>query len=142
MSGEYPWIPIGPHQIRFEPPDTARFVAVGYFKPDEARKYLKTIYDFADNHGHFYLLLDCERGTSGMPPEGRKILTDVPRPYPFHGIIGYNASFGMRVITTTVIKAGRLLFPDKFPFPLAFFATEQEAIAQRDAWRSERAAKK
>lgn len=141
MSGEHPWIPIGPHQIRFEPPDTARFLGIGAFTPNEARKYLHTIYDFGDHHGNFYLLLDCERTTSGMSPEVRKILTDVPRPYPFHGIIGYNASFSMRVITTTVVKAGRLLFPDKFPFPLAFLATEQEATAQRNAWRSERAAK-
>lgn len=142
MSDEQPWISIGAHQIRFEAPDTVRFVGVGFFTPAEARKYLDTIYDMSDRHGNLYLLLDCERATSGMPPEARKILTNVPRPYPFYGIAGYNASFSMRVITTTVIKAGRLLFPEKFPFPLAFFSGEQEALAQRDTWRAQRAAKK
>lgn len=138
MHSEQEWVYFGQHKIRFEPPDNVRFVGVGFFTLEAAQSYLDFIFATADQHGNVYLLLDCARTTAGMPPEVRTLLTRPPRPYPFHGIAAYNANFTMRVIITMVIKAGTLLFPSKFAFPVAFFASEQEAAAQVRAWRASR----
>jgi hypothetical protein len=85
-----------------------------------------------EQNGRMFLLADM------------RVVTEIPRHVRHFGekaLIRYSglaligASFPVRVATSMVIRAARLLDKDRFDFPLAFFKTEAEGLA----WLRERA---
>ncbi len=117
------------HEYRFFPPNRCAFVLRGVLEEDDAVAYTKFIYHHADQ---FNTLLDAtfEITTLGRVTAGaRTHFMSVTRSYPLRRIGFIGASFSIKMMVTMLIRAGRVVAPDKWGFDFEFVSTIQEAEA-------------
>ncbi|MDI1477951.1 hypothetical protein [Polyangium sp. y55x31] len=125
---------VGRNEVRWEPPDLVRITFRGVTTTADSLR-MTEIYDAIDERaGHFYVLVDG-REVEALEPGARAAWLDRDKPYPIRHLVSFGATFSMRALVMTIYRAGRILAPSRFTFPLEFKATEQEARARIDELR-------
>jgi hypothetical protein len=125
------------HELRYSPPDLLDLSIRGPFTPADSARFLEVVFDTGSQKGPFFLRCDV-RGMTEVPSQSRALLSRIERPYPYLGIAFVGASFPMRVIIDTILRAGNLLVPTYFGFPFAFHADWDAAGAWIARVRGER----
>jgi len=121
-------IELGAHRLRWSPPDLLDLVIRGVFGPKEAAEFLRVVFETGDKYGKFFLRCDV-RAMTEVPPQSRALLSRLDRPYPYRGIALVGASFPMRILIDTILRAGRTLGPRYFGFPATFHEDWESAGA-------------
>jgi hypothetical protein len=116
----------GSHRFWMEAPDLLCMTMHGDLHLPAAEAYMRLVEELGERYGTFVFLVDM-RDIGDIGPGVRSRLARVGRPYPYRAIAVYGASFAVRILSTTIIKAGRGLAPFAFPFEVGFFRTEHEA---------------
>jgi hypothetical protein len=88
----------------------------------------QTVLNAGDRLGLMGALVNLD-GLADFDTGARAHFARAERPYPYYAVAFYGGSFGARMLVTTVLRAGRLIAPEKFPFEFELFKTEQEARA-------------
>jgi hypothetical protein len=126
---------IGPHRVKFEPPDIIHIVADG----DVDAPHVAAMFDAVDEAfrlGTPYVLRDARRG--GAPTRNaRAYVTKDNRIQRLAGVVSYGASFHVRIVSTMVDKALQVLRPNSPR--ILFFDTYEQGRAWIDADRIQRA---
>lgn len=117
------------HEFRFIPPNRCNFLMIGTFVEADVHAYVEFLNQHADRH---QILFDAifdisrlERLTEGA----RSAFMSITRPFPLNRVALVGASFSIRVMSSMVIRAGRLVAPDKWAFAYEFFSTIDDAEA-------------
>ncbi|UQA55806.1 STAS/SEC14 domain-containing protein [Polyangium aurulentum] len=121
------WI-CGQQRVWVEAPDLVRLELHGIFALPDVDAYMPIIFELGDRLGPFTILVDM-RDLKSIPAATRKRITNSERMYPYRACAVYGASFTLGVMVTMTFKAGRMLMPSTFPFPVAVFEGEGEARA-------------
>lgn len=130
MTDEIPSIVMSnQHEFRFSPPRRFVFTLVGALTEEDTVAYLNFMFDHADRHNvrcsALYDLSRFERLTDGA----RTRLMRVDRAFPLTHLAVVGTSFTIRVVCAMLIRAGKLVAPEKWGFHTEFFATKAEAQA-------------
>jgi hypothetical protein len=139
MTDEVPDVVVSnQHEYRFMPPDRCAFVLRGPFEEGDAAAYTQFIYQHADRLNTLlcatYDISKLTRLTDGA----RSHLMGVRRAFPLKRIALIGASFSTRMMATMVIRAGRMVAPDKWGFEYEFFPSPDEAETWLENPRSKR----
>ncbi len=117
------------NEFRFIPPNRCKFDMIGTFAEADVHAYVEFLYQHADRHqvlfDAIYDISRLDRLTDGA----RKAFMSITRPFPLHRVALVGASFSIRVMTAMVIRAGRMIAPDKWAFEYEFVSTIHEAEA-------------
>jgi hypothetical protein len=127
MSEREEWF-FGQQRVWVEAPDLVRLTLRGTFELTEAEAYMPIAFRLGERLGPFALLLDM-RDLEAVSSAARRRLSFMERAYPYRACAIYGASFALGVMVTMTFKAGRILMPSAFTFPLALFKNETEARA-------------
>lgn len=126
------------HEYRFMPPDRCAFVLCGAFEESDAAAYTQFIYQHAD-HNNTLLIATYDISKLARLTDGaRSHLMGVRRAFPLKRIALIGASFSTRMMATMIIRAGRVVAPDKWGFEYEFFAAPDDAEAWLENPRSKR----
>jgi hypothetical protein len=126
---------IGPHRIKFEPPDIIHIVTHG----DVDAAHVAAMFDVVNDAFRLptpYILRDA-RGGGAPTRAARAFVTKDSRVQRLAGIVSYGASFHVGIASAMVDKALRVLRPDSPR--ILFFDTCDEARAWIEADRMGRA---
>ncbi|MBK9258931.1 MAG: hypothetical protein IPM54_03770 [Polyangiaceae bacterium] len=130
---------VGTHEFRFVPPDQIHFVMRGEFKGAHVDPY----FDFVFSHGEstgglLYSVYDLSEFTRATE-SGRKRVINPGRLYPYAALAVIGASFSTRTVAKMILRAGKLVAPKHFNFPIKFVSTMDDAQAWFDELRRKRA---
>ena len=123
---------VGPHGFQVEHENLVRLVFGERVTGPEAARILEIIYELGDRLGDLRMLVDL-RQLKDFDAGARSKMARAERRYPYRATALFGGSFGSRMLITTMIRAGRLIFPRSFEFEFQFVATEAEARAFLDA---------
>jgi hypothetical protein len=131
------WKPFGSHMHRFEPPDLYFTRMNGEVSEDDVRTQFEAIRTLSKRTGHNILWLSDVRKMGSFTPEARRVVAEETRKDALAGVrasAAVGASFTTRVLLTLLLRAIRMLRPDKHR-PWTFVETEAEARAFLDEQR-------
>lgn len=124
---------IGPHRMRFEPPDTVQMFTNGVIEPEDFEQFFQLAMQLSPDRPIF-MLRDAREGVLG--PKTRARIIELAQPSRVGGVVNYGASFHTRVVVTMLLKAVRA-FKNATP-DVAFVETEQDARAWIEGQRKKR----
>jgi hypothetical protein len=128
---------IGPHRVRFEPPDLLCVSCNGDFEPEHMRALYDLVGRYAAGPGYVHMLNDMTRlGVVG--PETRKFAAQDPNAQKVLAMACVGASFSLRVSVTMVTKAMQI-FAGRVSTVVEFFKDEAAARAWLVEQRARRA---
>ncbi len=133
MSGE--WHAIGTHSVRFETPDIVHMRVVGDLGNDQVRHLLGMFDESSKNAGGLFSIIDISK--AGRPNldilKSNDIVEQMQR---YRAFVYYNAQFSHRTVLEIVKKITRAFRLSLHTMPLVAFATEAEAYAWIEQFRT------
>lgn len=127
---------VGAHEFRFIPPNQVHFVMRGEFTDADCIAYVNFASKCTPEGGGlmygFYDLTQLGRVADGA----RKRVVDVQRPYQYGGMAVMVSTFSARVLVGMIMRAGRIISPDRLSYPYKFVSSIDEAQAWFDELRS------
>lgn len=130
-------IPIGPHRAWIEPPDIFVTHWHGEVHADEMLAMYVELEAFSKSCSHI-LALNILNDTPTLGREAREVASHDPRNRHFQAMAMVGAGFHVRIITTMMIKAARLLHVSDNK-EVAFVSTADEGRAWLAKYRESRA---
>ena len=126
------------HEFRFIPPRRVSFVMRGTFEEEHALAYKEFLSRQVDRYGEpLDGLFDLSALTT-ITSSARKRIGEQSRTLLFRDIAIVGASFSIRTVSSMLMRAGRIIAPQKTPQNVNFFATMDEANSWFDELRSKR----
>lgn len=118
---------IGPHEFKFVLPDEVHITVHGDFEPDHFDAHLVYLQKIARLcGGGVYCVVDA-RNVGRMTEALRKRMVAASNGYPYLACAVIGAVGTTRVVFDMVAKAGRVLAPKAFQFPIRFFPDVESA---------------
>ena len=123
---------IGPHVVRFEPPDICVVRFGETLTAEEGRAIFEEELRVAEEHGPIFVLADF-RGVRTITAEARKLSAELSSPPQILGVSNFGVTFQVRVLAKLVISLRRLA---RKPIDGLLQMSSNEAEAR--AWIAER----
>ena len=131
-------INVGAHEFQFIPPHRVTFVMRGTFEEEHAKAYKNFLSMQVDRCGEpLEGLFDLSALTT-ITSSARRRIGEQSRILLFRAVAIVGASFSIRIVSTMLMRAGKIIAPQKTPTNVHFCATADEANAWFDELRSKR----
>lgn len=132
---------VGAHEFRFIPPDQMHF----YMRGDLDDAHCIAFVDFTARHtpeGGGLMYAFCDLTQLGRVADGaRRRVVNVQRPYQYGGMAVMVSTFSARVLVGMIMRAGKIIAPERLSYPYKFVSSLDEANTWfDDLRRSEREA--
>lgn len=114
----------GPQKLVFAPPRYGYLELGDPLIVEDALDLIQRLNELLEKHGGLYILVNM-RAVKEFSREIRQLAEKAPSGYAAVAIVG--TSFPIRVTTSMVLRAARLLKPESMPYPVEFFANEADA---------------
>lgn len=124
---------IGNHVIRVEG-GVLLVLFKGRVSTKDAVLFQEHVLSAGDRFGVLAALVELD-GLVDFDTGARAQFARVERQYPFYAVAFYGGTFASRVLVTTILRAGKLIAPARFPFAFDVFPTAPEARAFVEAAR-------
>ena len=124
---------VGPHELRFRPPDRLYMTMRGIIDASHIEAQNMHLRAYAKRYGRPLRAICDMAQVQEIPAEARKVAVQMNHEYPYAGLAIVGASFAIRTIASTLVRAGQILAPHHFKFPIFFAKTPAEA----EAWLAE-----
>lgn len=129
---------VGAHEFQFVPPHRISFIMRGTFEQEHAKAYVEFLSMHVDRCGEpLDGLFDLSALTT-ISSGARKQLGQQSSTLLFHAIAIVGASFSIRTVSSMLLRAGKILAPQKTPANIYFCDVAKEANAWFDELRSKR----
>lgn len=132
-STEPPWIHIGSHALRFEPPDIIYFRIEGDVSVADMREQLRQMLQWPRPEGGFFYLVDVAL-MKHKTQKSNEVMKDLPPDF-IRSAITIGANFSHRVGVDFILRTARLLRLKLPSYTLDFASNEAEARAIVDKKR-------
>lgn len=121
---------IGPHELRFRPPDRMYLTMRDVIEASHIEKQNMYLRAYAKRYGKpLRAICDVEHVVE-FSTGARKSVVQMDQEYPYVGCAVVGANFTFRTIAIMLIRAGQVLAPHHFNFPIYFAKT----VAEAEAW--------
>jgi len=135
MSVESKRVIVGTHEFQFVAPDQLRFFLRDEFSDSDCIAYVDFVFQDDPNRAPvLYSIYDLTKMTR-VAEAARKRVINVNRPYPYGGMAVMTSNFTTRALVGMVMRAGKLIAPERLSFPYKFVDSIDEANAWFDELR-------
>jgi hypothetical protein len=117
---------IGRHEHRFLPPNRVYMALHGLIDSHEIEAQNGFLRKCAEDCGQRLRAICDLADFEGMTVGARRYVVRMDRNYPYIGMAFVGGSFMTRTVASTVLRAGQLLAPQHFNFPVFFGKTLEE----------------
>ena len=124
---------IGRHKHRFSPPNRLYVEFNGILNETELIAHLASISTCTERCGKKLHTICNLQGLESITTEARQFTVRQERGFPHAKIAFVGGSFMVRTLVGTIIRAGRILYPQRFKFGTYFAKT----VADAEAWIDE-----
>lgn len=131
-------VKIREHEFEFIAPDQLRFKLAGEFSEADSIAYLEFVFQHKKmNNGRLFSIYDLSK-LNRVAEGARRQTVSISEPYPYVGMAVIAGTFSNRVIVTMVMRAGKLVAPERMSFAYKFVSSVEEASVWFDELRNKR----